>query len=308
MAERPVDQEPSWRTDPTVRFDRIHIIESLPEKRLSFRTGRLLFERLETLCLGTAANPALHVIGSRAELLRLLDRVVAESKDGRYPLLHFETHGADRAPGISSSSVGLVLESYELVTWKELAPYLCAINEATQLRLLVFAAACYGLDAASLIQPLTAAPFRVLVGPIGRASVHEVDVATTRFYSELFRSNDGAAAARALSSAVSGFWTLTAESLFLQIMLGYYNEKTNESQLAARVEGIVAEWLVRGMPPAELPRARAAVRAHIEDRRRLFDWTYRRFFMVDKYPEIADRFALSFDLCFREAPASGVGL
>ena len=37
-------------------------------------------------------------------------------------------------------------------------------------------------------------------------------------------------------------------------------------------------------------RARPLSRAQLEDRRGLFDVTYRRFFFVDKYPEIADRF------------------
>lgn len=294
-------QPPAWTVDPTVRFDRIHVVESLPEPGFASKTGRILFGRLESMCVGTPVLPFLHVIESRSDLFQILQRALGEAENGNYPLLHFETHGASRAPGLSTVSLGLVMASGELVKWSELAPILTAINEATRLRLLVFAAACYGLDGARLVQPLDPAPFRVLVGPLRATSIHEVDQATAMFYGELFRTSDGAAAARSLAGGNTGFWTLTAEWLFLQTMLGYFNEMTTDSSLAARVEGIVAPMLLRGTMPAELPARRAWVRRALEDREALFERTYRRFFFVDKYPEIAERFALSYAGCFESA-------
>lgn len=80
--------------------------------------------------------------------------------------------------------------------WSEIAPYLTRINEATRLRLLVFVAACHGFDAAALIQPLSPAPFRVLIGPLRAVETFVVDQATTVFYRELFKTGDGGAAVR----------------------------------------------------------------------------------------------------------------
>jgi hypothetical protein len=39
---------PPWTVDPTLAFDRLHIIESLPERGRSMRTGQRLFEELES--------------------------------------------------------------------------------------------------------------------------------------------------------------------------------------------------------------------------------------------------------------------
>ena len=58
------------------------------------------------------------------------------------------------------------------------APYLVAINEATRLNLIVFVSACYGLDIATLFQPLEPAPARIVVGPTRSEARVRLDVST----------------------------------------------------------------------------------------------------------------------------------
>ncbi len=295
---------PTWIVDTTIPIDRVHVIESISGGWAS-QTGTRLFEELESICAGTLTAPHLHRLRNARDLWSLLADLTVEARHGHYPLLHFETHGAERAPGETTTSAGLVLASNELVSWSSLAPYLTAINEATRLNLAVFVAACHGLDAAVLMQPLDRAPVRIIVGPVGAPSARAVEKGTRAFYRALFKDWSWTKAGDAMNSALrsedAAFWMLSAERHFLKILQGYYNEYTTEEQIAARVERYIAPLCLRGVPPAELARLRSEWRAKLRDRQSAFDQAYRRFFFLDKYPELAERFVLSFERCFQEA-------
>jgi len=223
---------------------------------------------------------------------------------GSYPLIHFETHGIDAGPKNRRATSGIVLASGESMTWRELAPPLTAINEAMRLNLIVFMAACNGADLATLIQPLEGAPARIVVGPTQVVSAGVLETATRAFYRTTLSGGDGSAATRAIREALhpnearSG--RLAAEWLFLEILKGYYNESTTDEQIAARVERFIAPLPLQGAPPAEMARRRAMMKANLPDRPALFNVCYQKFFFVDKYPENATRFILTFELCFQE--------
>lgn len=298
---------PSWSVDPTVHVNRVHVIESLPSDQQSwfYRTGARLFQELQDTCAFTPIEPHLHEIRTRNELCDLLRKLVAEANAGRFPLLHFETHGLERAPGRATTSVGLSLASDEVMSWRDLAPYLTAINEATRLNLIVFVSACYGLDVATLFQPMERAPVRVLIGPMRTIDVLEIDKAVPAFYRSLFLNRNGVAAAMAMNKALppdrEPFLVLTAEKMFLDILLGYFNDATSEKQVAARAESIIVQQILNGVSPPVAVAKRESLRTFLRDRKTVFDSTYRTFFFVDKYPEIADRFRMTYELCFQEA-------
>lgn len=289
-------QVPPWSVDPTVHVDRVHVIESLPPDQQSwyYRTGARLFGELQDASARTPVEPHLHVVRTRNDLCELLDRVIGEAEAGHFPLLHFETHGVERAPGKTTTSIGMSLASGEVMSWRDLAPYLVAINGATRLNLIVFVSACYGLDIATLFQPLAPAPARIVIGPMRTIDVPEIDRVTRAFYHSLFRDLNGVAAATAMNATIEPnrmpFLVLTAEWMFMQILLGYFNDATNEPQVAARAERVVADMILRGVPPAVATGQREPLRTFLRDRQHVFDSTYRRYFFVDKYPEIADRF------------------
>jgi hypothetical protein len=296
----------SWAVDPTLRVDRIHVIESLPEDEQGWyaRTGARLFEELQDIWARTPVVPHLHVIHRRDELSDLLRRLVGEASEGHFPLLHFETHGIDREPGPTTTSAGLSLGSHEEVRWRDLAPFLAAINEATKLNLIVFMSACYGLDVATLVQPLEPAPVRVLIGPMRKIRIPDIDKAVPAFYRSLFRDRDGAAAFNEMNRALPdgpAFLVMTAEKMFLDILLGYYNEMTTDEAVEERVEGIIRHRVAAGASPQAANAGREWMRAMLRDRRRVFDEAYRRFFFIDKHPEIAERFQMTYEGCFQEA-------
>jgi len=103
-----------------------------------------LHEELVAWCHSAPVTPHYHFVQNSRALFGVLNRLVEKARGGAFPALHFETHGVERAPGPMATSVGLVLASQEIVSWRVLYPYLTAINEATRLNLLVFVAACYG--------------------------------------------------------------------------------------------------------------------------------------------------------------------
>jgi hypothetical protein len=174
------------------------------------------------------------------------------------------------------------------------------------LNLIVFVSACYGLDIATLFQPLEPAPARIVIGPMRPIDVPEIDRATRGFYHSFFRDRNGVAAATAMNATIEPdrmpFLVLTAEWMFMQILLGYFNDATTETEIAARAERVVVDMILRGVPPAVAALRRQQLRTFLRDRKHLFDSTYRRYFFVDKYPEIADRFRMSYESCFAEAP------
>jgi hypothetical protein len=86
--------------------------------------------------------------------------------------------------------------------------------------------------------------------------------------------------------------------LFLEILKGYYNQSTTEEQIAARTERYVAPLALQGVSPDEIAWRRNIMKANLADRPRLFNACYQKFFFVDKYPENAKRFILSFERCF----------
>src|SRR5262249_19873605 len=154
--------------------------------------------------------PVLHRVRTCAELERLLRELADAATRDDWPLLHFETHGLETGPNERRARSGVLLASREAMTLRDLAPPLTAINAATRLNLIVFMAACNGADLATLIQPLSGAPVRIVVGPMEVVSTGALERAAHAFYRTILNGADGNAAIRAISETVN-----PSEALFL---------------------------------------------------------------------------------------------
>jgi hypothetical protein len=284
----------------------IHIIESLLEKGHASKTGARLREVLEPLASEKSPITVhFHHPCSKRDVLACLTGILSQSlAENRVPMLHLETHGAIPLPG-ELTSRGLVVESGELLTWRELVPLLTAINAASRLNLVVFTAACYGADLATVIQPLDRAPVRLIFGPKEKLTIPDVERATTTFYRELFRTRNLNAALDASNAALDPnemrCWGLSAEFLFLEIMRGHYRRESEQSDAEVNRR---AESTIDRMPPpprdavpVQREQLAAAVRARLRDPRWVFDEAYRRFFFLDTQPENATRFNISLEDC-----------
>lgn len=296
----PANEVEAWSSDPNVRFNRIHIIESMATGYAG-RSGRRLYEQLLDLQRGPV-QIAYHFVRTRDEVAAVMLRIVAEAEAGAFPLVHLEAHGEVRQPGRTTTSRGLVLASGELFSWKDLAPYLVAINKATHVRLLVFSASCFGADVATLFQALEPSPARVLIGPKEKIPMGVLETGTSAFYRTLLQDGDGGKALRAMNDATGeAFQVFLAEWLFVLILQGYYNDATTDAKIAARVEAkFIAPMVLGGAPDAVVNDTRRDMKALLANRRYVFDEAYRKFFFVDQQPDNRDRFRMSYDACFRE--------
>ena len=291
----------AWSVDPNLRFDRVHVIESL-NTGFAGRNGRRLAEELESLAVGGPVKVTYHPVDGRDLFRAIMLAIVAEAQAGHYPLIHIEAHGKPRNPGPSGTSRGLELASGETILWSEVEPFLTEINRVTRLRLLVYVATCFGADIATLLRPTERAVARMLIGPKDSISMGVLETGTNTFYRSLFKKSDGGQALRDMNEATNyAFFPFSAEWMFLQILKGYFNEYTTPQQIAIRAERIVAHMVLNGATREQAERARREMHAFLENRQLVFDTHYRRFFFVDEHPEIAERFKMTFEGCFQEA-------
>jgi hypothetical protein len=68
-----------WSVDPTLRFDRIHVIESL-NTGFAGRSGRRLAEEIESLATGGPVKVAYHPVDGRDLLRAVLLAIVSEAQ------------------------------------------------------------------------------------------------------------------------------------------------------------------------------------------------------------------------------------
>lgn len=290
-----------WSVDPTLRFDRVHVIESL-DTGFAGRSGRRLVEELESLTAGGPVKVTYHPVDGRDLLRAVLLGIVSEAQVGHFPLIHIEAHGVQRGPGRSSTSPGIELASGEVIRWTEIAPFLVEINRATRLRLLVYVATCFGADMVTLVRPTDRAPARVLIGPKDSISMGVLETGTNTFYRSLFRKGDGSQALREMNEATNNaFFPFSAEWMFLQVLKDYFNERTTPEQVAIRAEPFVADMVLNGASWTQAENARRRMHAFLSDRKLVFDTQYRHFFFVDLHPEISERFRMTFESCFQES-------
>ena len=137
-------------------FDRIVVIESLPEHEKQIRDGILMSsgeyysQILFPYCIKMREDSfpfELVYINSKEELFNRLDVICNEiKKSNEYPLIHFEVHGTEEQDGI-------MLMNGDFVDWATLLDNLTTINELTANNLFVIFATCSGAFNLQYIMP-----------------------------------------------------------------------------------------------------------------------------------------------------------
>lgn len=278
-----------------VSFGKIHIVEWLklanpktgedadrPTGHETYLELKSLLDRVEP-----PVEVAFHVVSSRAGFLARLQGIEEDFRvSRRVPLLQIETHGDE--DGIGMSEV-------DGLTWPELMKALTPLNEATGVRLPVVLAACHGIWAIKMSQPMERSPFLFVIGPNRIVRPGEVVRGMRAFYQGIFRHKDGTRAMQMLDNIVdpdrATFGIFTVEKLFRDVWDTYFAMTSTEAQVAARVERAVAQ-AQHSHSPAELAHFRANMRDHILDYKARFEESRRHFFFVDRYPANDARFNL----------------
>ena len=162
-----------------IEFNRIYVIESLPEgdEKTGTQLHNDLLRWLEYRYPGFKS--VLLEPCNKEDWNEKMASIQEDAEQGISPIIHFEIHG-------STNKDGLVLASGELVTWYEMRMHLETINIASRMNLFVSLAVCHG---AYLLTQYHLDQRAFCYGVLGSFDVLTVDDLKIRFfefYQELF--------------------------------------------------------------------------------------------------------------------------
>lgn len=268
-----------------IHFDRIYIIESLqPGETL---TGTNLHTSLlrDKSSIHPDFESVLRNPADKSEWNQLFAEIAEDCRrNGHSPIIHFEVHG-------DSMKRGLVLTSKELVTWEELYQNLAPINLAIRNELFVTMAVCFGnfwLSSAVLNRP---AAFRGMVGSFHKLYEDDLIIRFDAFYRELFSSFDlnkaYDALKRANPSLPDHYGCYSAEEIFALAFTGYEKSYCSPESLKARADAAIA---ANGNMNRRERRQfeRSFIKEELKKHEPYFRHCYQTFFMLDRFPELAD--------------------
>ncbi|WP_147407132.1 hypothetical protein [Neopusillimonas maritima] len=227
-------------------------IATLPEKELG-PTNRMV-EDVEQFAHQSSFSFCYFVIKNRADLTALLTQICswAAEKQCR-PIIVLDGHGS-RQDGLKLSDSG------ETITWAELSEHLQWINVETGNNLCVIGAACYSLQAISLIKLNAPTPYFVLLAPEQEVNVGFLEKNLPAFFKLLFTTNSlKDAYCHYLSSTFTYFH---CEKLFFRTMAIYIQNQCKGKAAAQRRERLMTEFFMDGLP--NNPNTRKLVRDKIK--------------------------------------------
>jgi hypothetical protein len=285
-----------------VLFNSVYVIESLPDGEP--KTGGDLYDSVvfpDSRGLEGVFTKFLSA-GTRDDLVRCLAEVGRAARLANHrPIVHIEAHGSDDGIGLADGSTFL---------WSELIPLFGDINQACRMNLVVVAVSCFGWNLTGALMPSDRAPVNMVIGPVNAMSAGELLNATRKFYRSLFAELDLNKALEAMNlGRPYDEWSIkpgTAEILFCRVFRQYVAELGNPESVRRRSNAIVAQTIGDAqVDPTQVDRLHRKVVAELTDHRQQFDHYRRTFLMLDLFPDDADRFGLSYDLCM---PTSGSSL
>lgn len=213
------------------------------------------------------------------------------------PIIHFEIHGSEKMDG-------LVLSSGELVEWEELRCLLTPINIIQKNSLFVTMAVCHGNYSLLASHACGRAPFRGILGSFNSVETGDVEVRFNAFYQELFESLDINKAYKRLVDSnpdiTNTFTCYSADYIFARSYSDYINKDCNEAAVRKRAEETWHEQILcKKVSNDRNEHARFIERFKMKEREtrvKYFEESYTKFFMIDKYPEIAESIGYPMDI------------
>jgi hypothetical protein len=273
---------------PSSHISKIAVLQSLPADEMP--TGKRLCEDVEIINLFHDRELKIQFLNvpTKRDFLVSLIQLEKEATAGIYPLLHIECHG-------SADQTGIILADDSFLAWTELKPYFTGINVATRCNLLIVLAACYGGYLGQIILPTERAPCWALIGPTDKVLPHELLSGFGSFYSIFLGTLDGDKSLESLTAKKlkSGRYSFTSAGGFFRIAYANYlaNYCTSD-ELDKRAAKLSRK--LRKMGTAVRPGKGAIRRLMRRTEESSYEKYYKKFFMIDLYPENAARFPLTF--------------
>jgi len=214
------------------QFNKIYVIESLfadDEKSGQILHNDIIRRKIEQLNSGIYHE--LILVNSKNEFFRVFDHIRQEVIYKLVnPIIHFEMHGCQN---------GFVLNSDELIEWKELQMRLLELNLLTKNNLFLSLATCYGGYIHKVISPRTWTPFWGYVGPLDEVDEKQVMAGFQEFFDELLTSLNFSLATQRLNQCnhnlPTEFYFCNTEYIFNRAYLNYEQKYLTDEVVEKRL-------------------------------------------------------------------------
>lgn len=211
-----------------IEFNRIYVIESLPEGEEKTGTqlndDLLRWQQYRYKGFKSVLLEPKDILEWTESMEIILDDTVNK---GVFPIIHFEIHG-------STNKDGLVLASGELVSWESMRAILTKINIASRMNLFVSLAVCHGAYLLMQYQLDQRAFCSGLLGSFEKIMISDLKIRFTEFYQELFTSFDMNKAYQRLLNSNPGvkidYKCISAIEIFYRIYRNYIITQVNDPE------------------------------------------------------------------------------
>jgi hypothetical protein len=182
---------------------------------------------------------------SKPEFFKFMSKVKKEcTEDGIYPIIHFEIHG-------NKNKNGLVLNSNESITWKELVKVISEINIIIKNNLFITFAVCHGAYFLQEIKINKPSPYWGFIGSFDEIFPEDLSIRYENFYDEFLVAFDLTKAISRLHksnpSLPSSYRFINSETTFKEVYANYLKEEFSQERIkkrafdSAKLEGIKLE-------------------------------------------------------------------
>ena len=188
------------------QFNRIYLIESLPESEKADRDGELmssgeyfnniLFKYHSRIAQGRRLDHSLIQCSTSGDLLSAINTVIQDAcMHGVLPLIHFEVHGTE-------DETGVTLLNGEIVTWARIISELTKVNVACANNLMTIFSTCNGAKNLEHVKPINSAfPYYSVLAPDNIDYPVLMEERLTRFYLGVFSGEDFATVIQEVTAA-----------------------------------------------------------------------------------------------------------
>jgi hypothetical protein len=201
-------------------------------------------------------------------------------RSGARPILHIEAHGNEE--GLSPDTH----HSEQFISWGELTPKLRELNVAAQCNLVLVCAACKGIAAMLSASSGDRIPCIAVIGPDSEVTPSLLLAAMKELYRGwMTETLDLETASREMAPAELELQSMV--SLSYESFMGFLLRHTrpeNQSEMANRLSLLLAHM---GKP---YDQSRASIEGQIALLPRRLQKAWKSLFMIDLYPENAERF------------------
>lgn len=254
-------------------------LRSLPDEELG--PSQRMIEDIEAFALTRGAlNFEEITVGTSAEMLAALNKLVLRCTVGLRPILHFDCHGSDQ--------YGLMLApSGDYFGWAELADALRAINVAAENNLCCIFGVCFGMYLSTELSLLQPTPYFLTIAPEREIAVGLLEARFPPFYVRLYETRSITQAYQEVLAPELKIFQ--CQEVFAKVLATYIVNHATGTAAASRRENLMTRLLailaIRVPSRNQLHYARGQIKAAIKLTQETVD-LFAPTFLIGRQPSV----------------------